>query len=410
MGAMLLFAALPLLTQLLEAAPMATSSSAPPAHAANAATAPCGRRAAAASAAAASSSEQPRRAQRTTRLATTLLMNPDASLDRFLATDFNNLRRVCDHITLYADHADGALAYSEFFNRERALGKHPFDLVRMVNVDAKLSASKDGSHAASVGKSSPVAKAASNGVADSTADAAADAANDADRASPHAATLPAAASPAAAPTAAAPPHDAGVVARGGSGGDKRGRPAAVVHIELGHVQRVEQMDASMGAEATSIEASNVEVVTAEPAPLQTGTLRDAQAAGRLRTGLTARSLKLRRTLTSLRRSLTDYGDDDSMQQRRHQYGTRGVVRGAPPLAPPGQRLAPLDLDVIDVSWMDNNVHEMRHNFFNLNRWMIDDIREVILTQRRARLRTARMTHRFTNVWSFLAAPRHVVNP
>ena len=69
----------------------------------------------------------------------------------------------------------------------------------------------------------------------------------------------------------------------------------------------------------------------------------------------------------------------------------------------------LDLDVIDVSWMDMNVHSMRHNFFNVNRWMVDDLREIITTQARARLRTSRMTHRFGNVWSFLAAPRHIVN-
>ena len=41
--------------------------------------------------------------------------------------------------------------------------------------------------------------------------------------------------------------------------------------------------------------------------------------------------------------------------------------------------------------------------------MIDDLREIITNQKRARLRTARMTHRFANVWSFLAAPNYVVN-
>uniref|UniRef100_A0A7S2GUL1 Uncharacterized protein n=1 Tax=Haptolina brevifila TaxID=156173 RepID=A0A7S2GUL1_9EUKA len=79
-------------------------------------------------------------------------------------------------------------------------------------------------------------------------------------------------------------------------------------------------------------------------------------------------------------------------------------------SPAGKRPVPLDVDVIDVSWMDNNVHSMRHNFFNINRWMIDDLREIVSTKRRARLRTARMTRRFANVWSFLAAPRHIVNP
>ena len=31
------------------------------------------------------------------------------------------------------------------------------------------------------------------------------------------------------------------------------------------------------------------------------------------------------------------------------------------------REVPLDMDVIDTSWMDSNVHAMRHNFFNVNR-------------------------------------------
>ena len=31
------------------------------------------------------------------------------------------------------------------------------------------------------------------------------------------------------------------------------------------------------------------------------------------------------------------------------------------------RVVPLDMDVIDTSWMDSNVHAMRHNFFNVRR-------------------------------------------
>ena len=52
----------------------------------------------------------------------------------------------------------------------------------------------------------------------------------------------------------------------------------------------------------------------------------------------------------------------------------------------------------------------RHNFFNINRWMVDDLREILTTRNRARLRTSRMTHRFANVYSFLAVPTHIVNP
>ena len=69
---------------------------------------------------------------------------------------------------------------------------------------------------------------------------------------------------------------------------------------------------------------------------------------------------------------------------------------------------PLDMDVVDTSWMDQNVQSLRHNYFNVNRWMIDDIRESVVQRRRAHMRTGRMTHRRGNVWSFIGAPKYVV--
>lgn len=74
-----------------------------------------------------------------------------------------------------------------------------------------------------------------------------------------------------------------------------------------------------------------------------------------------------------------------------------------------QRGEPLDLDVIDTSWMDSNVQSLRHNYFNVNRWMLDDIRETLIHKRRAHTRTGRMTHRRGNVWSFIGAPKYIVN-
>jgi len=70
----------------------------------------------------------------------------------------------------------------------------------------------------------------------------------------------------------------------------------------------------------------------------------------------------------------------------------------------------LDLDVIDTSWMDTNTQGPRHSYFNVNRWLIDDLAEVITTRKRAASRPHRLvkldvegrTH--GNVWVFLAAP------
>ena len=191
------------------------------------------------------------------RMSTCILINPDADLKRFHHTDYAHLRGVCDHITMYGDHADFALWYSETFNRWQALGKHPFQMYQVRPV-------------------------ADGGVPDT-------------------------------PSAAS-----------ASGSPAQTTPAAIS-------------------------------VPAEPP------------------------------------------------------GSRFVQGEAPP-APAGMRNKPLDMDVIDVSWMDANMHDMRHNFFNINKWMVDDLREILTTRNRAKLRSSRMTHRFNNVYSFLAVPAFVVNP
>ena len=41
---------------------------------------------------------------------------------------------------------------------------------------------------------------------------------------------------------------------------------------------------------------------------------------------------------------------------------------------------------------------------------IDDLKDIICTEKRAKLRTARLTNRADNVWAFLAAPSYVMNP
>ena len=129
MGARFLLSALPHLSDVLELAPSGRSPRGgaqgggprPPKHAAGAT----------------SNVEQSVARRMNTRhqicLASTLLMNPDSPLDNFIEDDHANLRRVCDHITLYADHSDGALAWSEILHGQRSLGKNPSALVRKVD-------------------------------------------------------------------------------------------------------------------------------------------------------------------------------------------------------------------------------------------------------------------------------------
>lgn len=82
----------------------------------------------------------------------------------------------------------------------------------------------------------------------------------------------------------------------------------------------------------------------------------------------------------------------------------------------------LDLDVIDTSWMEVNAVGPRHGYFNVNRWLVDDLAEIITTGKRAAARVHRLV-KFdrgqrlgvpiesyvgeeldTNVFVFLAAP------
>ncbi|KAG0249434.1 hypothetical protein BG011_009317 [Mortierella polycephala] len=78
----------------------------------------------------------------------------------------------------------------------------------------------------------------------------------------------------------------------------------------------------------------------------------------------------------------------------------------------------LDVDVIDTTSLDVNIHSLRHNFFNLNRMLVDDLYDVVVLGRQAREREGRLSSRWTfstegiengEVYTFLCAPSYVVN-
>jgi len=71
-----------------------------------------------------------------------------------------------------------------------------------------------------------------------------------------------------------------------------------------------------------------------------------------------------------------------------------------------QQVDYLDLDVVDTSSLDANVHGLRHAYFNLNPFIVDDLAEIVTMRKRACMRL-KLTHCVGNVWTFLAAPGHV---
>ena len=92
-------------------------------------------------------------------------------------------------------------------------------------------------------------------------------------------------------------------------------------------------------------------------------------------------------------------------ERVYGYQTKAQLR----LSDNGQS-TPLDLDVVDTSFIDYNVEENRHGFWNVNRLVVDDLLETMTRLQRARYRQHRLTRigrRGSNVWTFLAAPRAV---
>jgi len=76
-----------------------------------------------------------------------------------------------------------------------------------------------------------------------------------------------------------------------------------------------------------------------------------------------------------------------------------------------QEETPLDVDVINTSFLDANVPQLRHINLPSNVHVVDDLREIIVGRLRAsqRRRTSRMIRigRAANVYSFMAAPSHV---
>ncbi|GAM22678.1 hypothetical protein SAMD00019534_058530 [Acytostelium subglobosum LB1] len=67
----------------------------------------------------------------------------------------------------------------------------------------------------------------------------------------------------------------------------------------------------------------------------------------------------------------------------------------------------LDVDIIDTGDLDSNMSERHHSFFNINRLMVDDLHDLVVTGKRADERTSRLK-KVHDVYRFSILPSSVV--
>ncbi|KAL4101933.1 hypothetical protein PRIC1_005681 [Phytophthora ramorum] len=100
----------------------------------------------------------------------------------------------------------------------------------------------------------------------------------------------------------------------------------------------------------------------------------------------------------------------SIAYNRSRFSDATTTFGSTRSEEEGDPLHYLDMDVIDTTWMDNNVHSIRHSYFNLNPTIVDDLRQLIVLKKRASSRPGLLkTTSAENVYIFLVAPSHVKN-
>eukprot|EP01054_Gregarina_sp_Poly1_P010035 Gregarina_sp_Poly_1__10034@NODE_672_length_6835_cov_143_220597_g507_i0_p4_GENE_NODE_672_length_6835_cov_143_220597_g507_i0NODE_672_length_6835_cov_143_220597_g507_i0_p4_ORF_typecomplete_len242_score34_31_NODE_672_length_6835_cov_143_220597_g507_i057046429 len=64
----------------------------------------------------------------------------------------------------------------------------------------------------------------------------------------------------------------------------------------------------------------------------------------------------------------------------------------------------LDVDVIDCTYLEANVHQLRHCFFNINASVVGDLRELLTQKTRASQRHHQLELRDGNVYTFRVPP------
>ncbi|KAK9173364.1 Alpha/beta hydrolase family protein [Cryptosporidium meleagridis] len=110
--------------------------------------------------------------------------------------------------------------------------------------------------------------------------------------------------------------------------------------------------------------------------------------------------------------INSFNASKSPKQGSPRASSSGILETSSPYAnrhTPEQRFNYLDMDVIDQSFIEQNVGTMRHNNWNLNREVIEDLRELVVSRKRAYQRSTRLDKREGNVWVYRIAPSCVTS-
>ncbi|KAJ3256012.1 hypothetical protein HK103_005819 [Boothiomyces macroporosus] len=68
-----------------------------------------------------------------------------------------------------------------------------------------------------------------------------------------------------------------------------------------------------------------------------------------------------------------------------------------------------DVDAISTTELDMNIHIAHHSYFNLNKFIVDDLIDLLITGKRAKDREYRLVQIEDNIYNFLVAPSYIVN-
>ncbi|KAI9100371.1 hypothetical protein DFS34DRAFT_614384 [Phlyctochytrium arcticum] len=312
------------------------------------------------------------------RLSTFTLLNADVPLAQFLDSDYMRIRRYCDIITSYVDENDGALFWGERFGGKKVLGRNPAFIYTVVPKKEEADSAErdeDAQEASLIDREQQFPNVSSEGLL-----------------------------------------------QAGSSSDEPNRYARVNNINSHDSRTSDTLPTSRPNGFMRTKFPWNENRKARGAKVKFMLLSRFNSFWPA-TGATPEQ-------DALRVSREDSWDRQQVktQEQIHDEITRlqqlmeGRIKYAKELTDVSilsffnrkktKYLIYPDMDTIDTSLLDVNIHSIRHSYFNLNRMFVDDLLDIIILGKRASERTTRLAHTVQGglVYQFLCAPSYVINP